>query len=241
MWRDLFGQHARIIGVDLNPEALKWKEHGFEIYIGNQSDPRFWRDFYKEVGPIDLLIDDGGHTNRQQIVTAINALPNMNPGGIVIIEDTDTSFSKEFGNPSKFSFLNFSKNFVDSLYKCNQDPKRNGKSGSNLESITFYDSMVVFEMKSQEYVQSTPVNNDGIRDSASDLRYDDLGNLAKNLKLIVQWSDRLATTFVAKTTIRGIQKTALKILFKVSSFMFRRYVTVIMKLDNFRLRFYWRK
>ncbi len=241
MWRDLFGPRARIIGVDLNPEAVKWKEHGFEIYIGNQSDPRFWRKFFKEVGPIDLLIDDGGHTNRQQIVTAVYALQNMNPGGIVIIEDTDTSFSREFGNPSKFSFLNFSKNFVDSLYKSNQDLMRNEKSESNLESVTFFDSMVVFEMQSEGYVKSTPVDNGGIRDSASDFRYDDLGKFLSKLKIVVQWSDRLATNAVATSTRRRIEKTSLKTLFKVSSFVFRRYVTARMKLENLRLRFYWRE
>ncbi len=38
MWRDFFGPKARIIGVDLNPNAKKWTEHGFEIFIGSQSD-----------------------------------------------------------------------------------------------------------------------------------------------------------------------------------------------------------
>ena len=33
MWRDFFGKNARIIGVELNPEAIKWREHGFSIYI----------------------------------------------------------------------------------------------------------------------------------------------------------------------------------------------------------------
>ena len=31
MWRDYFGPKARIIGVDFNPNAKKWEEHGFEI------------------------------------------------------------------------------------------------------------------------------------------------------------------------------------------------------------------
>ena len=39
MWRDYFGENCRIIGVDLNPEARKWEREGFEIYVGNRSDP----------------------------------------------------------------------------------------------------------------------------------------------------------------------------------------------------------
>ena len=45
MWRNFFGNKARIIGVDMNPNALKWKKYGFEIIIGSQSDENFWENF----------------------------------------------------------------------------------------------------------------------------------------------------------------------------------------------------
>lgn len=60
MWRSFFGPNARIIGIDLNPDAVRWREHGFEIHIGSQSDPAFWRQFLNDIGPIDILLDDGG-------------------------------------------------------------------------------------------------------------------------------------------------------------------------------------
>jgi hypothetical protein len=241
MWRDLFGPSARIIGVDLNPEALKWKRYGFEIFIGNQSRSEFWRDFYEKVGPIDLLIDDGGHTNRQQIVTVINALHHMNPGGIIIIEDTDTSFAKEFGNPSKFSFLNFSKSYVDELYGSNKIAARKALPESNLESLRFFDSIVVFEIKGKEHVKSNPVNNGGIRDSASDFRYDDLGYFAKKLKLGSQWSERKARKAEAITISGRLKRIAFLLCTKVSSSIFHWYVTTRMRRENLRLRIYWRK
>jgi len=43
MWRKWLGNKARIIGIDLNPDALKWREFGFEVYIGDQGDPLFWQ------------------------------------------------------------------------------------------------------------------------------------------------------------------------------------------------------
>jgi len=61
MWREFFGDKARIIGIDLNPLAKKWEKDGFEIHIGSQSNPEFWGQFFKEVGMIDVLLDDGGH------------------------------------------------------------------------------------------------------------------------------------------------------------------------------------
>ena len=44
MWRKFFGNKARIIGIDINPIAKKWEKNGFEIFIGNQSDPNFWKN-----------------------------------------------------------------------------------------------------------------------------------------------------------------------------------------------------
>ena len=68
MWRDFFGDKARIIGIDFNPNAKKWASAGFEIFIGNQSDEKFWSEFNNTVGPIDVVLDDGGHTYKQQII-----------------------------------------------------------------------------------------------------------------------------------------------------------------------------
>ena len=48
MWRDYFGKKARIIGIDNNPAAKMWEEHGFEIFIGDQSNENFWENFKKK-------------------------------------------------------------------------------------------------------------------------------------------------------------------------------------------------
>ena len=36
---------VRIIGIDLNPAAKHFDKYGFEIFIGDQADPKFWRSF----------------------------------------------------------------------------------------------------------------------------------------------------------------------------------------------------
>ena len=46
MWRKFFGKKARIIGIELNPEAKILEKKGFEIFIGDQADPLFWKNFY---------------------------------------------------------------------------------------------------------------------------------------------------------------------------------------------------
>ena len=60
----------------------------FKICIGDQSNPVFWKNFYKKFGKIDILIDDGGHTNLQQITTLMESINHINYGGMIVVEDT---------------------------------------------------------------------------------------------------------------------------------------------------------
>ena len=82
MWRNYFGPNARIIGVDLNPRAKDFEKYGFEIFIGDQTNEIFWQDFFKKVGEVDIILDDGGHTNYQQIKTTTSCIPNIKDNGI---------------------------------------------------------------------------------------------------------------------------------------------------------------
>ena len=115
MWRNYFGSEARIIGIEFNPDAKKWENDGLEIHIGSQSDPEFWDNFFASVGDVDIVLDDGGHTNQQQIITAFKCIPHIKNEGMLITEDTHASYFKQFGNPSKYSFMNYSKNLIDSI------------------------------------------------------------------------------------------------------------------------------
>ena len=63
MWRKYFGKRARIIGIDLNSKTKQLKKYGFEIFIGDQANKNFWNKFFKKIGKVDIVIDDGGHTN----------------------------------------------------------------------------------------------------------------------------------------------------------------------------------
>ena len=48
MWKNFFGQKAKIIGIEQNPNAKKLEKHGFQIFIGDQSNPNFWKNFLKK-------------------------------------------------------------------------------------------------------------------------------------------------------------------------------------------------
>lgn len=169
MWREFFGEKARIIGVDLNPLAKKWEKDGFEIHIGSQSSPEFWNQFFKDVGMIDVLLDDGGHTEEQQIITTAQCVPFIKDGGILIVEDVHTSYLKEAGHPSKYSFISYAKNIVDVINSRN--PEVNFSENvlkKRIYSATFYDSMVALKINETQCFIGQPTSNDGISMEAKD-------------------------------------------------------------------------
>jgi len=172
MWRDFFGEEARIIGIDLNPEALKWEQDGFEIYIGNQDDPEFWKSFFKEMGPVDIILDDGGHTNRQQIITTASCIKHIKDGGTLVVEDVHASYMRKFGNPSKYSFINFSKHLVDSINsRSSRINRAKNDYWKHIHSIVFYESIVAFKVDRKNCFISNPTKNDGESFNAKDYRF----------------------------------------------------------------------
>ena len=100
IWKKLFGKKSKIIGIDANPNAKKMEKYGFKIYIGNQSDSKFWENFFKKEGEVDIILDDVAYKNLHQITTVHCCLPHIKDGGKILVEDTVTSYiKKEFNNP----------------------------------------------------------------------------------------------------------------------------------------------
>lgn len=169
MWRDYFGPEARIIGIDFNPFARKWEGSGFEIHIGNQGDPRFWEGFFSAVGEVDVVLDDGGHTNEQQIVTAHRCIPHIRNGGMLIVEDTGTSYLKAYGNPSRYSFINYSKKMIDRINLRSSALERSDDTcKSTVYSMAVYESMVCFNIDRRKCFIGTNTSNDGSSFGAED-------------------------------------------------------------------------
>ncbi len=176
MWREYFGKNSRIIGIDLNPEAKKLEKDGFEIFIGSQSDPTFWKNFYNEVGDIDILLDDGGHENAQQIITIDESINNIKENGIIAVEDTHTSYLKKFGNPSKYSFINYSKHLVDLVNSRFPEVLINSKNQfkNKIYSVSFYESIVAIKVNEKKSIESTLLkNNDNEINTVLDYRTTD--------------------------------------------------------------------
>jgi hypothetical protein len=150
MWKNYFGDNARIIGIDLNPKAKELEKMGFEIFIGSQSSETFWDNFYNKVGNVDIVLDDGGHQNDQQIITAAKSIPNINDGGLLVTEDVHTSYLKKFGNPSGYSFINYTKKKIDEVNYRFPEFSNQKSIEKKIFSISFFESIVVFNINSKK-------------------------------------------------------------------------------------------
>ena len=183
MWRDFFGKSARIIGVDNNVSAKQFS-NDFEIFIGDQADPEFWDNFYKTIGQIDILLDDGGHRNSHQIQTVVSGLPHIRSGGLIVVEDTHTSFMYEFGNPSRYSFMSFAGKKAVNLTKRHKTINKPDSLVSRIHSIEFYDSIVAFFVNDENSRPGETVSNNGKRTNAKDFRNKDLSRIQLFIRAI---------------------------------------------------------
>jgi hypothetical protein len=173
MWRNFFGKKARIIGIDLNPDAKKFEKYGFEILIGSQKDEKFLEDVKKKVGKIDIVLDDGGHTYEQQIITAVSLLENIKDNGMLVVEDTHTSYMEGYG-PVEYSFVNYVKELIDKInhrfYLLNQK-----YSDNRIWSIEIFESIVALKInnKALQTVSQKIENSRKIDGKLQDFRHVD--------------------------------------------------------------------
>jgi cephalosporin hydroxylase len=94
MWRTWL-RKATIVGVDLDARDLR--EPRICTRAGDQADAGFLRRLHDELGPFDIIIDDGSHMNAHVLATFDVLWPLLNRGGCYVIEDTGTSYLPEFG------------------------------------------------------------------------------------------------------------------------------------------------
>lgn len=227
MLRHILGDNARIIGVDLNPECKYFENYGFEIFTLNQSNPHEWSEFYREIGNVDVVIDDGGHTNKQQITTLIQSLRYINEGGIYLSEDTHTSYWPEFGNPSKHSFIEYTKSLVDGINERGPNVKMKGpKINERILSIQYFESMFCIYIGNNSQQKSQRIVNEG-----RSLQHVDYRNL-----------DRSFRHLVASAITKKVQKSSdshsleIRLTFKIANFLLK----VIYKFENHTLRKYFK-
>ncbi len=154
MWKNYFGSKAKIYGIDINPECKALEEENIKIFIGSQSDRKFLSEIKKTIPAIDIFIDDGGHGMEQQIVSYEELYDHVKENGVYLCEDLHTSYWIRFGGgyKRKGTFIEYSKNFIDQLnaYHSEQKAFKVNNFTDSVDSIHYYDSVIVVEKKKKE-------------------------------------------------------------------------------------------
>ena len=91
LWKKYFDT-AHIYGVDIDEK--KSDDERVTIFKGDQSNPTDLQNIIKAVShPIQFIIDDGSHVPEHQIITFDMLFNNLlEPGGVYIVEDIETSY-----------------------------------------------------------------------------------------------------------------------------------------------------
>ena len=149
MWLDYFGEGCRVYGVDLAEECRAYERESVEILIGDQADREFWDMAKSRIpGGIDVLVDDGGHTPRQQMTTLECMLPHINPGGVYLCEDVEGTHNR---------FASYAAGLVNEMNRARWEGDAFSEQPSEFQrqmfSVHFYPFMVIIEKRAAPLVR----------------------------------------------------------------------------------------
>ena len=151
MWKNYFGPKAKIYGIDIDPSCKQYEEENIKIFIGSQSDKNFLQKLKQEIPPIDILLDDGGHTMNQLQTTFDELFDHIKPDGIYAAEDLHTCYWLDYGGGYKRSgsFIEYGKNMIDSIHAWHsrQSNFKIDIFTKTVHSLHFYDSILIVEKR----------------------------------------------------------------------------------------------
>lgn len=143
MWKAFF-PHAQINGIDIfDKSALE--EPRIRIFRGSQADPEFLRKLVDDIGPLEVIIDDGSHVNEHVLTSFHILFPLLADGGVYVIEDLATSYWPEFGGSERsdamYTSMNFLKSLIDGLNWEEFRDREPGPYDRGITSIHFYHNL----------------------------------------------------------------------------------------------------
>ncbi|KAG1649488.1 putative 14 protein in nqo3 5'region [Nymphon striatum] len=79
MWRRYLGPDAVLCGIDINPDCAQYDGQSGMVRIGSQDDPEFLAEVVKEMGGVDVVLDDGSHrmAHIEKSMRVLIAVPAM--------------------------------------------------------------------------------------------------------------------------------------------------------------------
>jgi hypothetical protein len=157
MWKEYFS-NASIIGADVDRNKL-YNEDRIQTVFVDQNNIESLKEL-ANFGPYDIIIDDGGHTMRQQQNSLAILFDYVKSEGYYVVEDVCTSYWPHFEGsypPESFTTIEALKTLCDKVNElyisyANYGALKNSRQTpnwgiNNLKSISFYQGVVILEKK----------------------------------------------------------------------------------------------
>jgi len=167
MWKRYFPL-AKVYGIDIFDKSSLCEDR-IKTFKGSQVDRQFLDEVTKEIGELDIIIDDGSHFSEHIIETFKLLFPKLKNGGIYVVEDIQTSYWDHWGGDSQNinnpkTAMNFFKSLTDCLnyaefINAEYQPTYYDK---HIISIHFYHNMIfIYKGNNNEPSNKLALLNEG--------------------------------------------------------------------------------
>lgn len=108
LWEEYF-PNAEIFGIEYDQELVEAYEGRAKVFLGKQEDVTFLEQVYAQTGPLDVVIDDGGHMWGPQQIACEYFWPRLHYNGLYVVEDlhtaNDPAYAEDWTSTSTFWYL----------------------------------------------------------------------------------------------------------------------------------------
>ena len=170
LWKGFFGPGSTLVFLDIDPACQAFAGPGVHVEIGDQADPVFLKSVAEKYGPFDIIVDDGGHKMDQQATSLRHLWPTVKNRGLYVVEDTHTSYWPGFGGGfrQRGSFIEIAKDLIDRMHSWYTDQDEIfplHPAARQVESVKFYDSMIVVEKNLKDPPKTISSKNGVVQES----------------------------------------------------------------------------
>jgi hypothetical protein len=179
LWSNYFIHPELILGVAYdhkgNTKGVQTVENyhkSIQLLFGDQSESSTMTQVC-EKGPFHIILDDGSHVPTHQIFSLFSLWSCLQPGGLYIIEDTETNYwdhgnriygyrlkNTGIGSSPKYSAIEKLKQFIDVLHKekINHTDLSVMPGDEHLCEVSFAKNTVALHKCTQEQMRMPPEN-----------------------------------------------------------------------------------
>ncbi len=167
MWAAYFSK-GRIYGIDIEDKSALSRGR-IKVFQCSQTDRPRLSALCDEIGPFDLVIDDGSHVNPHQIESFRILWPYVKDGGWYVVEDVQTSYWPAYGggtpgsSANASSCMSFFKALADSVNQCEFLEPARIETEPSIGQIAFHHNMIVLRKDASPRTSNVPLQRESVR------------------------------------------------------------------------------